>query len=63
MSKLNSCDYCKLRLIKSKAHKEGLKVRTKKVKAECGGVDVFVDGNFVIWLMELTKKCVCSKQS
>lgn len=57
MSDMTQCNYCSFRSIKSRHRDE--KITRKQSDKELGGIDVFVDGKFVAWFMELTDHCVC----
>lgn len=51
-----ACNYCVFQLIKKSAEKEG---KTVKTESKDGGVDVFVDGKWRCWFMELPDSCRC----
>jgi hypothetical protein len=63
MSELTICNYCKLKLLKLKYKADGKKVTLKPAKREdkyfLGGVDIFVDGEKVGWMMKIPSSCEC----
>ncbi len=62
MSELTQCNYCSLKSIKRRAKEKNQKVvlkPAKKGKYYMGGQDVFVNGEFVAWFMELSNRCCC----
>jgi len=55
VSELTKCNYCSFKAMKETYTKS--KITTKKNKT--GGLDVYKDGEWIAWFMQLTDHCVC----
>ena len=60
------CNYCLYKKIEQNAGKEKIVTAReadfeaiKEFNKGSPGVDILVDGKFVVWFMELPKECVC----
>ncbi|MBU0598719.1 hypothetical protein KKF61_07105 [Patescibacteria group bacterium] len=57
---MSRCNYCTFQSIKNKARKNKQKVIVKPdLKYKLGGVNVYVNGKFMAWFMELPEHCCC----
>ena len=52
------CNYCSFKTIKSQARADN-KTLTTMNNINHGGVDVYVNGEWVCWFMELPNYCCC----
>ena len=52
MSDLTTCNFCEYKEIKDKAQQE-------RKSMEWKGPELWVDGKFVAWFMELPIECAC----
>lgn len=57
MSDLTPCNWCTLRWMRAEAKRTGARITTAPAKD--GGTDVFRNGQWIAWFMELTDRCAC----